>query len=146
MMEDDFSHFADMQAPEIRVSASFRIFGVIENLSEITETLHIRPTHVHRKGDVRSARAKPYEHDMWSLTAPLQPEEPLEKHLLWLKEKLSPHRAYIRKLTESCTVDIFCGYTAYSDQSGFDLSPDALSIFSDLGIRMCVSIIIGSIS
>ena len=142
MMENDCSYSGQMQGLEIRVSATLRIFGIIKDISEIARTLNIDPTHVHRNGDIRSAGAKAYEHDMWSLTAPVPREEPLERHLLWLKEHLSPHRAYIRNLADSCTVDIFCGYRTDSDQGGFELSPDALSVFSDLGIRMCVSVII----
>lgn len=140
-MEDDFSQFDD-QPPEILASATLRIFGTIESLAEITNTLGLQPTDIHRKGEKRSARAQPYEHDMWRLRAPLPREEPLEKHLLWLKEMLSPQREYLRQLAQSYTVDVFCGYLTDSDQGGFDLSPDALSLFSDLGIRMCVSIII----
>jgi hypothetical protein len=125
----------------VRVSASFRIFGAIEDLAKITTTLGLQPTNTHKKGYQRSPKAQPYEHDMWNLTAPLDPLEPLEKHLLWLSERLLPHHDYIRKLSDTCVVDIFCGYTAESDESGFDLSPNALSVFSDLRIRMCVSII-----
>src|SRR5437773_6240323 len=126
MMQNDCSDSGEMQGLEIRVSATLRIFGIIKDIAEIGRTLNLDPTHVHRKGDVRSTGAKAYEHDMWSLTAPLPREEPLEKHLLWLKERLTPHRGYIRNLADSCTVDIFCGYRTDSDQGGFDLSPDAL--------------------
>lgn len=141
-MRNEPSDLGNIGDTEIRVSATLRIFGNIDNLSEITDTLNLNPTHVHRKGDVRSALAAPYEADMWSLDAPLPREEPLEKHLLWLKEKLTPHKDYIRKLSQSYTVDVFCGYRTDSDQGGFDLSPEVLSLFSDLGIRMCVSVIV----
>lgn len=141
MEENDFSHL-DEQVPDIRARATLRIFGNIDNPHEITNTLSLQPTHVHRKGEKRSACAEPYEHDMWMLTASLPREEPLEKHLLWLKEQLSPHREYLRNLARSYTVDIFCGYRTDSDQGGFDVSADALSLFTDLGIRLCVSIII----
>ncbi|MGH7963376.1 MAG: DUF4279 domain-containing protein [Candidatus Binatia bacterium] len=141
-MAGDFSPH-DEQTPEIRVSATLRIFGNIGNLAEITQTLKLSPTHIHRQGEKPSPYAtQPYEHDMWMLKAPLPREELLEKHLLWLKEQLSPHREYLRTLAESHTVDIFCGYRTDSDQGGFDLSPEALRLFTELGIRMCVSIII----
>jgi hypothetical protein len=139
-MEKEFSNFASAQ-PEICFRATLRIFGNIENPAEITNALNLQPTYIHRKGE-RSALSTPYEHDMWSLTAPLGSEEALEKHLAWLKEKLIPHKNYIQKLTETCTVDIFCGYRTDSDQGGFELSPHVLSLFVDLGIPMCVSIII----
>lgn len=142
MMKEEFSDLADFDDIEIRVSATLRIFGNIDNPSEITNALKLKPTHVHRKGDVRSPRAAPYEQDMWSLDAPLPREEPLEKHLLWLKDKLTPHKDYIRKMSQFYTVNVFCGYRTDSDQGGFDLSPDVLSMFTDLGIPMCVSIII----
>jgi hypothetical protein len=140
MKKDKSVDFDDK--PIVSVSASFRIFGTIEDLSEITRALWLKPTDTHKKGDLRSSTAEPYEHDMWSLTAPVPPEEPLEKHLIWLEEQLSPRKDYIRKLTNSCNVDIFCAYTAESDQGGFDLSNNTLSVFTDLGIKMCVSIII----
>jgi hypothetical protein len=45
-------------------SASLRIFGDIGDPSEITRLLGVEPTGSHRRGERRSPRARPYEHDM----------------------------------------------------------------------------------
>jgi Domain of unknown function (DUF4279) len=59
-------------------SATLRIFGVISDLEEITERLGVAPSATHRKGDRGwGPSLPPYEHDMWSYSAPVKKTEPL---------------------------------------------------------------------
>ena len=80
---------------------------------------------------------------MWSLDSRLGPLEPIDKHLKWLAEHLRPHHAFIASLKDHAEVYIYCGYTFYDFESGFSLSPQALIIFTDFGIPMEVSLLIG---
>src|SRR5436309_28201 len=90
--------------------ASLRIFGEIADLDEISRVLGLSPTHVHRRGERRFPQSRAYVHDMWSYTAPVARERPLEEHLAILWRALEPHVAYLKELKQKLTVDVFCGY------------------------------------
>lgn len=123
--------------------ASFRIFGGKVNFEEISNMLGIKPTHTHRKGEEANKISKrTYPDDMWMLDAAVSEETDLEKHLLWLKKKLLPHKKYILRLKKKNTVDIYCSYRSDSDQGGFSLSPKSLELFVELDILFEFSIII----
>ena len=72
-------------------SASLRIAGEISDMDKISATLGLSPTHSHRKGERRGAKAVPYRQDMWSYSPPVEKSEPLHSHIdaLWLKLKPS---------------------------------------------------------
>lgn len=75
-----------------RFSATLRIFGEMADLDEITATLGLSPTHAHRRGDRRALQAQPFEHDMWSYTAPVLKDRPLDVHLHSLWTQIKPHK------------------------------------------------------
>ena len=123
--------------------ASLRVFGKKVNLEEISEKLGIKPTETHRRGERLGKTSKMmYPNDIWILDAPVPRESDLEKHLLWLKKKLLPHKKYIWELKKKYHVDFFCGYRSNNDQGGFSLSPKCLELFVELGIQLEFSIII----
>lgn len=124
-------------------SATLRIFGVIEDLESIAAVLDLRPTHVHRLGERRSARSDPYKHDMWSYEAPVAEERSLSEHLTALYTAIAPHIEYLKELRKSgLTVDIFCGYRSNSDTAGFEVEYSALRIFTELETAFGVSVVI----
>ncbi len=123
-------------------SAALRIFGKIEDLDEITRTLGLTPTHTHRQGDKRTARSKPYDHDMWSYEAPVLKERDLEEHVEALWRAVRPHVAYLKGLKGSLTVDVFCGYRSNCGHAGFDVSHKALVLFTELEVPFGVSVVI----
>lgn len=112
-------------------------------MDKISQTLGLKASHVHKLGDLISKAGKRYEHDMWSLDSPLAELEPMDKHLKWLAEHLRPHHAFIASLKDHAEVYVYCGYTFHDFQSGFSLSPEALAIFTDLGIPLEMSLLIG---
>lgn len=126
-----------------RSKVAFTVQGKDLDLDKISQTLGLKPSHTHKLGDLISKAGKRYEHDMWSLDSPLGRLEPMDKHLKWLAEHLKPHRDFIQSLRGQAEVYVYCGYTFYDFQSAFSLSPEALSIFTDLGIPMEVSLLIG---
>ena len=62
-------------------------------------------------------------------------------HLRWLGSQLEPYYEFIKSLKAAADVYITCGYTTDREQCGFSLSPEALAIFTRLGISMEVNIL-----
>lgn len=122
-------------------SATFRIFGQNVDFQNINETLRLSPTHMHLKGEKRTEKSKPYSCDMWYLEADVAEERDLEKHILWLKKKLLPHKKFIVDLKKKYNVDIFFGYRSNSDQGGFSIPPKCLELFIELDIPFGFSIL-----
>jgi len=123
-------------------SASLRIFGEIPDLDAISSHLGVPPTYTHRRGERRSKKAAPFEHDAWIFEAPVAPDRPLDEHLLELWRLLKPHAAYLRGLKRRFAVDVSCGYRSSSDTAGFSVMPKALEIFTELAVPFGVSVII----
>lgn len=123
-----------------RFSATLRVFGQGVDLDEITATLGLAPTHTHRRGDRRTPRAQPFEHDMWSYTAPVPGDKPLDDHIQTLWSRIKPHKDYLMGLKEGLTVNVYCGYTT-NCCAGFEVSHRSLALFVELEIPFGVSII-----
>jgi hypothetical protein len=123
-----------------KVTASIRITGEKLDLEAISSVLNIKPTHVHKKGDLDMTKEK-YRQDMWLLTSPLSQKKSLDLHLKWLEKKLKPYYGYLVKLKSRAKIDIFCSYTSCDQLSGFSLSSTALSIFTELDVKMEISLI-----
>ena len=123
-------------------SASLRIAGEISDLDKISATLGLSPTHSHRKGERRGAKAVPCSQDMWSYSPPVEKSEPLHRHIdaLWLK--LKPHKHYLLELKKSLKVDVFCGYRSNCDTAGIEVPHTSLEMFIELEIPFGVSIIV----
>lgn len=126
-----------------RYSATLRISGEINSLEQISNTLGLEPTHVHKKGEI-SVLSSPYEFDMWQYTVPVAKKQPLDIHLKTLWAYLKPHKNYLMNLKKSLKLDIFCGYQSNSSTAGFEISYKSLEIFSSLQIPFEVSVIVSS--
>ena len=126
--------------------AALTIQGPHLDLENISSTLGIEPSHNHKVGDLIAKHSKrKHKHDMWSVDAPLDKQKPMDEHLNWLAQHLRPHYDFIRSLKSQDEVEIYvyCGFTFYDFEAGLSLSPEALSIFTDLGISMEVSVLVG---
>lgn len=122
-------------------SATLRIFGVIEDLDEISSKLNLQPTWVHKRGEPINRRlSRP--HDMWSYEAPVPEDRPLDVHIQTLWSHIRAHKEYLLKLKEKLTVDVFCGYRSNSCTAGFEVSHKSLELFTELEIPFGVSVII----
>ena len=126
------------EAPEptyfYKFRATLRIAGDGLDFDEISRKLGLTPTHTHRKGEQHKA--------MWSYTAPVDRERPLEEHIMALWDAIRPQIPYLRDLKQKYHVDIFCGYRSNSDTAGFQVSHRCLGLFSDLEVPFGVSVII----
>ena len=125
-----------------RYSADLRIFGQIPNLDEITATLGLSPAHTHKRGDRRSSRSQPFEHDMWLYASPVPDDRPLDVHIQTLWSHIKPHRGFLICLKERLTVDVFCGYRTNCGTAGFEISHRSLEMFIQLEIPFGLSIIV----
>ncbi len=134
MREEDDTYFA--------FSASLRIFGDIPNLEEITSLLGVEPTYRHQKGYRRSPRSQPMPHDMWIFEVPVEEDRELSDHLDALWAVVKPKLNELKKLKDSYTVDIFCGYRSNSGTAGFEVRHQSLEIFRALEAPLNVSVII----
>ncbi len=126
----------------LKNSASLRIFGPNLDFERITRELGTPPTHTHRTGDLNRV-GKLYENDMWSLDSKLGEQQSLDEHLRWLHRTLSPHHEFLRTAKRTALVDVFLSYLSDEDQAGFEISPEAFKIFSELEIPFGVSAILG---
>jgi hypothetical protein len=134
----------DLEAPiYFAYRATLRIFGSIQNLDEITQTLGLVPTHVHQRGELRHPSAKPYDKDMWLYEAPVEESKPLHVHIDALWEAIRDKKEYLLDLKRSATVDVFCGYRTNCDHAGVDVPHQSLQIFEKLEVPFGLSIIIG---
>jgi hypothetical protein len=104
--------------------------------------LGIPPSHTHRAGDINRL-GKPFEHDMWGLDSKLGEQASLDEHLKWLHQVLAPHYEFLRSAKRTAVVDVFLSYLSDEDQAGFEISPEAFKIFSELEIPFGVSAILG---
>jgi hypothetical protein len=123
-------------------SATLRIFGDIADLNEISDTLQLQPSRVHRKGEKRCERSAPYKHDMWSYSPPIEEGEPLHHHIDALWSAIRAHREYLLDLKKTVTVDIFLGYRSNCDTAGLEVPHTSLEMFLQLEIPFGVSIIV----
>lgn len=110
------------------------------DLDAISARTGLSPTHMHHLGEL-TKQGDTYEQDMWTLNSPLGKKEELEVHLAWLDQQLRSHYDYLRSLKSQAKLDVFCSYTSEGDQAGFSLSPEALAIFSEVGIKLELSLI-----
>jgi hypothetical protein len=120
--------------------ASIRIQGSGLDMESMARQFGHSPSHAHRHGELNQL-GEPYKRDMWLLRSPLDTAQPLEAHLRWLAEVLLPRREYISQLREKYEVDIYSYKTCYTEQASLTLSSQALRIFTDLDLKLGVSLI-----
>jgi Domain of unknown function (DUF4279) len=124
-------------------SATLRICGVISDLEEITQRLGVAPSATHRIGDRGwGPSLPPYEHDMWSYSAPVKKTEPLHAHIDTLWNTFRERKEYLLNLKQNLTVDVFLGYQSNCDHAGVVVPYQSLEMFRELQIPFGLSIIV----
>jgi hypothetical protein len=138
----DESENVDEEPISFSYGATLRIFGQIPDLDGISRTLGLSPTHTHKLGDQRSLYSPDFfEHDMWSYDSQVPKDHPLEIHIQTLWAHIKPHRAYLMRLKERLTVDVFCEYSTNACGAGIEVSHRSLEMFIELEIPFGLSII-----
>jgi Domain of unknown function (DUF4279) len=122
-------------------SATLRIFGHIPDVDEISRTLELSPTHTHKRGEQRSPYSPDFfQHDMWSYTAAVPNDRPLEIHIQTLWAHIKPQKVYLMGLKQWLTVNVFCSYSS-NGCAGIEVSHHAPEMFIELEIPFGLSII-----
>jgi hypothetical protein len=134
MEEDDEPYFA--------FSATLRIGGESLDLSEITRSMGLVPTHSHKKGESRRPGGHPYAEDAWHYNAGLPEDAPLDAHLQVLWADVAPARDFLLALKAKYKVDVFCGYRTNHGSAGFEVEAKSLAIVTALDIPFGVSVIV----
>jgi hypothetical protein len=74
------------------------------------------------------------------LSSPLPENEPLEAHIMWLADILLPRAQFVRSIGDVLKADIYCNQGCYTEQSSVVVSSQALSLFTELGMTLQVSL------
>ncbi|MEL6979984.1 MAG: DUF4279 domain-containing protein [Pseudomonadota bacterium] len=131
---DDENYFA--------FSATLRIMGDALDFEAIEQATGLRPTHTHRKGERRSAVARPYRHDAWHYAPDVDEAAPLADHIDALWAAVSGAQEFLIEMKTKATLSVFCGYRSNCDSAGFQVPPRSLEMFVALQIPFGVSVII----
>lgn len=126
---------AAQTAGHVAAQASLRILGIGLDFDSISERLRLEPSDTHRKGD-HGLISRPYPSDMWLVESPLPRTEPLDAHIRWLRRVLSPRYEPLRSFMSGYEVSVYCGITVEGVSCSVRISPETLSIFSDLRIPL----------
>jgi hypothetical protein len=78
---------------------------------------------------------------MWSYTAPVPEDRPLDVHIQTLWNHIKSNTDYLLQLKDRLTVDVFCGYRSNCGSAGFEVSHESLEMFIRLEIPLGVSVI-----
>ncbi|WP_167086081.1 DUF4279 domain-containing protein [Massilia frigida] len=80
-----------------RYDAALRIFGAGKLHDEINAVTGLVPTMLRLAGQPRYPRSERLnKHDLWLLSSPLDRSLPLDDHVDWLLETLTPHADFLR--------------------------------------------------
>lgn len=121
--------------------ASLRIFSEELLPDEVGAVLGLRATSVHVKGEPRSRHHKDVWRDsFWYLASPLGDERVMGDHLNWLLDSLEPRMDAVMKLSETCRIDLFCGFSSENGQGGFTLDPATLARIARLGVPLILDL------
>lgn len=134
MEEDEEPYFA--------FSATLRIHGDALDLSEITRSMGLAPTHTHKKGESRRPGGHPHADDAWHYSAGLPEDASLDAHLQILWADVAPARDFLSALKAKHKVDVFCGYRTNHGSAGFEVEAKSLAIFTALNIPFAISVIV----
>lgn len=118
-----------MNASKKRAAATLRIHTVNLSLEEISAILRVQPSQSFSKGERMSLRnplSAVFEENVWMLESWAESSLPLEVHILQLVEFLEQRSPLVKRLIDSCDVDIFCQYSSANGQGGFTLEANVM--------------------
>lgn len=125
-----------------RFKASLRIKSGQLPLEEIQANLGIAPSAQHRVGDSIEAKF-PHGHkgvfssDMWIAQAPIDPFDPLRRHVAWIRQLVESNRSYLCGLQQKgATFDIVCFCKLSSDSVSLSLAADDIAMLGAAGISI----------
>ena len=123
-------------------TVEFRIHGKDLQVSSVTQSLGLRPSHVRNVGERRGESTK-WEDAMWSYngfpsSAGSRPWKSLEEGLSFVLEKLWPLRNKIDTYTHKYKLVLWCGHFQSAANGGPTLSPAILKRLGDFGVELFI--------
>ena len=129
------------EEPWFAFSARLRIQAEVLDFEEISRTLGVQPTHMHRQGERRGPRSPAWKDDAWHYQPPVEEARPLTEHLQARWAVVKPQVPYLRSLKQRHKVDVFCGYRSNNQTAGFEVDYRCLELFMALEVPFGVSVI-----
>jgi len=128
-----------------------RIMNASHKHKKIEETIGVKATREHKKGDPQTwkgkaiqnkqGRAKLWGNDIWILDSLLPNTCKLDKHLTWLFDKILPYKKFLTKLRyEGVGMDIYCSYRTGSPTGGLGIHPRFYKTLAELNIPIEISV------
>jgi uncharacterized protein DUF4279 len=116
--------------------ATFRLFGDLLDVSEVTRRLGLEPDAAYHEGEPNPAWRQPHasKTGVWEFTSKGRIESPhLEEHLVYLIEKVEPVKQDLHDLVarQALRPDFWCFVETYLNTEHW-LSPDTLRRIADL--------------
>jgi len=101
--------FQRMASPFFDFDASIRIAGVGKYHDEILACTGLAPTRVHLAGEkVSSHSTRLRTEDIWIFSSPLDRMLPLDDHIDWLLESVTPHIGYLEGVMKNAAWADLC--------------------------------------
>jgi len=96
-------------SPNFRFDASIRIGGAGSYHESIFLATGLTPSTSYLAGDKVSPRSsKVRKEDLWILASPLSGNLPIDEHIDWLLDAVSPHEAFLRQILEKAVWADLC--------------------------------------
>lgn len=125
--------------PEFKLS--FRILGTKLDFDQLSTALGLRPSRTHKEGEL-DILGGTFDRDMWSIESPLGRDAGFDEHIRWLKNAIGSQVGFLRNYSKDADLAIVFNYRSYdTDQGGFTLSPEALRICAEMGVRVEVHLL-----
>ena len=130
-----------------RVTVSYRLTGNDLDPDSITELVGLEPRTAYRKGELRTfpdgSFGAPHRFGMWSMSTEglVARTEDLDRHLVWLLDRLEPAGEQLRALVDGgYRADFFCGCFMGGWNSGWEVPAGILERIGQLGARIGLDI------
>lgn len=120
-------------------SVSIRLYSEELSPEEVTAMLRIRATDIQRKGD-KAALGKTFKSNMWGYQSECDRFAPLEDHLKWLLQKVSPSKELILSISEKVTVVFWCACFISGPETTVAISRETLSEMASLRAEFSLSL------
>jgi hypothetical protein len=122
-----------------RTAASLRVFGDDLDPDEVTRLLGKQPDKAERRGDIRSS-GQAARRGRWSVSAERRTPGDLDGQIAELLAGTTDDLAVWQRLASTSDVDVFCGLFLEQENEGILLSPQALQLLGERGIRLSLDI------
>ncbi|MEW6022789.1 MAG: DUF4279 domain-containing protein [Pseudomonadota bacterium] len=98
-----------VRSPFFRFDASIRIGGAGKYHESIFLATGLSASRSHLVGDRVSPRSLAVrKEDLWSLASPLEGSRPIDEHINWLLDVVSPHQAFFAQVVEEAAWADLC--------------------------------------